>query len=73
MENELKYEIKVTLRDGSVYEYKSKYNWDVREDKLNDTRNQFYEFDGGKFIVAREAILKVELKEIETDDEKENA
>lgn len=73
MENELKYEIKVTLRDGSVYEYKSKYNWDVREGKLNDTRNQFYEFDGGKFIVAREAILKVELKEIETDDEKENA
>lgn len=73
MENELKYEIKVTLRDGSYYEYKSKYNWEVREDKLNDTRNQFYEFDGGKFIVAREAILKVELKEIETDDEKENA
>ena len=73
MENELKYEIKVTLRDGSHYKYKSKYNWDVREDKLNDTRNQFYEFDGGKFIVAREAILKVEMKEIETDDEKENA
>lgn len=73
MEDKLKYEIKVTLRDGSYYEYKSKYNWDVREDKLNDTRNQFYEFDGGKFIVAREAILKVELKEIETDDEKENA
>lgn len=73
MENELKYEIKVTLRDGSHYKYKSKYNWEVSEDKLNDTRNQFYEFDGGKFIVAREAILKVELKEIETDDEKENA
>lgn len=73
MENELKYETKITLRDGSQYEYKSKYNWEVREDKLNDTRNQFYEFDGGKFIVAREAILKVEMKEIETDDEKENA
>lgn len=73
MEEKLKYEIKVTLRDGSYYEYKSSYNWDVREEKLNDTRNQFYEFDGGKFIVAREAILKVELKEIETDDEKENA
>lgn len=73
MEDKLKYEIKVTLRDGSYHEYKSKYNWDVREDKLNDTRNQFYEFDGGKFIVARETILKVELKEIETDDEKENA
>ena len=29
--------------------------------------------DGGKFIVAREAILKVGLNEIETDDEKENA
>lgn len=70
MENELKYEIEVTLHDGSQYKYKSAYNWDVREDKLNDTRNQFYEFDGGKFIVARESILKVELKKIETDDEK---
>ena len=73
MENKLKYEIKITLRDGSSYEYKSRYSWDVRGDKLNDTRNQFCGFDDGKFIAAREAILKVETKEIETDDEKENA
>lgn len=74
MENqELKYEIKVTLRDGSCYEYKTRYNWDVREDKLNDTRKQFCDFDDGNFIAAREAILKVEMKEIETDDKKENA
>lgn len=73
MEDKLKYEIKITLRDGSYYEYKSEYNWDIREEKLNDTRNQFYEFDGGRFIVAREAILKVETKEIKTDGEKENA
>lgn len=74
MENqELRYEIKITLRDGSHYEYKSRYNWDVREDKLNDTRKQFCDFDDGDFIVAREAILKVEVKEIETNEEKENA
>lgn len=73
MEKELRYEIKVTLRDGSYYEYKSEYNWDVSEGKLNDTRKQFCEFDSGKFIVAREAILKTELKKIEPKDEKENA
>lgn len=74
MENqELRYEIKVTLRDGSCYEYKARYNWDVREDKLNDVRKQFCDFDDGNFIAAREAILKVEVKEIETDDKKENA
>lgn len=74
MENqELRYEVKVTLRDGSCYEYKAIYNWDVREDKLNDTRKQFCDFDDGNFIAAREAILKVECKEIETDDKKENA
>jgi hypothetical protein len=73
MENELKYKIKVTLRDGSYYEYKTRYNWDVNEDKLNDTRKQFYGFDDDNFIAAREEILKVELKENETDDKKENA
>ena len=73
MENKLKYQIKVTLRDGSSYEYKSIFNWDAREDKLNDTRKQFCNFDDGNFIAAREAILKVEVKEIETDNEKENA
>lgn len=73
MEDKLKYEIKVTLRDGSYYEYKSRYNWDVREDKLNDTRKQFCDFDDGNFIAAREAILKVEMKEIEIEDKKENA
>ena len=74
MENqELRYEIKVTLRDGSFYEYKSRYDWDVREDKLNDTRKQFCDFDDGNFIAAREAILKVEVKEIKADDKKENA
>lgn len=74
MENqELRYEVKITLRDGSHYEYKSKYNWDVREDKLNDTRKQFCDFNDGNFIAAREAILKVEVKEIEIKDKKENA
>lgn len=74
MENqELRYEIKITLRDGSCYEYKARYNWDVREDKLNDTRKQFCDFDDSNFIAAREAILKVECKEINTDDKKENA
>lgn len=73
MEKELKYEIKVTLRDGSSYEYKSNYHWDVSNDKLNDTRKQFCDFDDGNFIAAREAILKVEVKEIETDNKKENA
>lgn len=64
------YKIKINLRDGSCYEYESEYGWAFNEDKLNDPRNQFCEFDGGKFIVARDAILKVEKKEIETDDEK---
>lgn len=73
MANELKYEIKITLRDGSYYEYESDCNWDVREEKLNDTRKQFCDFDNGNFIVAREAILKVEAKKNEADDEKENA
>lgn len=73
MEDKVRYEVKVTLRDGSHYEYKTKYSWDAREDKLNDTRKQFCDFDDGNFIAAREAILKVEIKEIETDDEKENA
>lgn len=70
MENEPKYEIKVTLRDGSYYQYKTKYSWEIDRDKLNDTRKQFLDFDDGKFITAREAILKVETKKIETDDEK---
>ena len=69
MENEQKYEIKVTLRDGSYYRYKAKYDWDVHDEKLNDTRYQFYEFDGGRLIVARESILKVEMKEIESNNE----
>lgn len=72
MENEQRYEIKVTLSDGSYYRYKAKYDWDMCKERLNDTRYKFYEFDGGKFIVAREAILKVEMKEIETDNEKGN-
>ena len=72
MENKLKYEVKVTLRDGS-YKYKARYDWEVDDTKLNDTRKQFCKFDNGKFIAAREAILKVETKEIETDDEKEDA
>lgn len=73
MENKLKYEIKITLRDGSYYQYESKYSWEIDREKLNDTRKQFCDFDDGKLIVAREAVLKVEMKEIETDDKKENA
>ena len=73
MANELKYEIKITLRDGSYYEYESDYNWDAREEKLNDTRKQFCDFDNGNFIYARAAVLQVEAKKNEADDEKENA
>ena len=73
MENELTYEIKVTLQDGSYYQYTTKYSWEINKDKLDDTRTQFVGFDNGKFITAREAILKVETKKIENDDEKENA
>ena len=70
MKNEPKYEIKVTLRDGSRYNYKTTHSWEIDADKLNDTRKQFCNFDDGRFIVAREAILSVETREIVTDGEK---
>lgn len=69
MKNESKYEIKVTLRDGSCYQYKTRYNWEINADDLNDTRKQFCRLDDGRFIVAREAILSVETREIVTDGE----
>ena len=65
-----KYEIKITLRDGSYYQYETDYSWEIDGDKLNDTRKQFCIFDDGKFIAARESILKVETKEIKYNDEK---
>lgn len=73
MGNETRYAIKVTLRDGSCYEYETGYRWEVHEDKLNDTRRQYLEFNDGYFITARDSVLKVEVNEIKTEDEKENA